>query len=174
MILIRAATEADIPDASRVKAKGWGTSYAESGSPDLLAAWTTPQHWWPDLKHAVENPDCYLYLACVGAFVVGIAHGRFRPTTYLASLHVLPDCRGRRIGVRLIGQVARAAVERQLVTLALDVVTTNSRAIAFYERLGAVPIQEHAADWASGITEVRMVIPDLADMVRRIDAVTSG
>lgn len=65
-----------------------------------------------------------------------------------------------------------AALQHESVDLALDVVTTNARAIRFYEELGAVPLQEFAADWAPCVTEVRMVVPDLAATVQRAAALT--
>lgn len=166
-IIVREATEADIADVSHVKAQGWATSYADSGTPELLATWSSPQHWLHGLEQSAEDPARFLFVAQDTASVVGFAQGDFGPTSYLASLHVLPRWRGQGIGARLMAQVAAAALERQSVELELDVVTTNHSAIAFYERLGAVGVQEHPADWATGVTETRMVMRDLADLARR-------
>lgn len=85
---------------------------------------------------------------------------------YLASLHVVPERRNQGIGALLMAHVARTAMHRGHDSLLLDVVATNLGAIALYERLGAVASGEHPAVWASGVTEVRMVVADLPSLVR--------
>jgi len=59
---------------------------------------------------------------------------------FLADLWVSEDARGRGLGPRLIGAVARRAEERWgAVFLRLAVYHTSPRARAFYDRLGFAP-----------------------------------
>ena len=166
MTVIRAAAAADVPQAAIVKARGWRTSYAEAVPPDLLAVFSDPGHWLTAMKRSLGSPEEFLLVADDGTAVVGMAQGTFAPEPYLASLHVVPERRNQGIGALLMAHVARTAMDRGHDSLLLDVVATNLGAIAFYARLGAVASGEHPAVWASGVTEVRMVVADLPSLVR--------
>ena len=64
---------------------------------------------------------------------------------YLEDLFVRPAFRRRGIGRRLLGEVARLAVERGCGRFEWSVLDWNESAIAFYKSLGAVPM----ADWTT-------------------------
>ena len=66
-----------------------------------------------------------------------------RPGLYLEDLYVREPARGHGIGLALLAQVARIAVERGCPRLDWAVLDWNSGAIDFYERLGARP----EVDW---------------------------
>lgn len=155
-----------------MKARGWRTSYSDVVPAELLAGFGEPAHWLDDMTRSATTPDRFLDIAIDGTTVVGMAQGRFRPRPYVSSLHVLPERRGGRIGARLMAGVAQAAIGRGHRELGLDVVTSNTRAIAFYERLGAIPVEEHPAAWADGVTELRMLVADLPELVRLVGANT--
>ncbi|MEP6942423.1 MAG: GNAT family N-acetyltransferase [Betaproteobacteria bacterium] len=62
---------------------------------------------------------------------------------YLEDLYVRPECRGRGYGRHLLVHLARIAVERGCGRLEWSVLDWNTRAIGFYEALGATVL----ADW---------------------------
>ncbi len=68
-----------------------------------------------------------------------------RPGIYLEDLFVKPEWRGRGFGRALLEHVARVAVERDCGRLEWAVLDWNVDAIRFYERLGAVPLD----DWTT-------------------------
>jgi GNAT superfamily N-acetyltransferase len=65
-----------------------------------------------------------------------------KPGLYLEDLYVVPERRGLGLGRRLLGELARLAVERGCGRLEWSVLKWNAPAIGFYERLGAVPMSE--------------------------------
>lgn len=65
-----------------------------------------------------------------------------RPGIYLEDLFVRPDVRGRGVGVRLLGELARLAVARGCGRLEWSVLDWNEPAIGFYRALGAEPQDE--------------------------------
>lgn len=68
-----------------------------------------------------------------------------RPGLYLEDLFVSPDFRGRGIGRALLLHLARLAVARGCGRLEWSVLDWNAPAIAFYQRLGARPLD----DWTT-------------------------
>jgi GNAT superfamily N-acetyltransferase len=65
-----------------------------------------------------------------------------KPGIYLEDLFVKPELRGHGIGQALLSELARLAVERGCGRLEWSVLTWNTPAIGFYEKLGAVPMKE--------------------------------
>ncbi|MBI4526748.1 MAG: GNAT family N-acetyltransferase [Deltaproteobacteria bacterium] len=65
-----------------------------------------------------------------------------RPGLYLEDLFVVPTHRGRGIGRKLLAYVAHLAVSRDCGRLEWAVLDWNTRAIRFYERLGAKTMSE--------------------------------
>jgi GNAT superfamily N-acetyltransferase len=65
-----------------------------------------------------------------------------RPGIYLEDLFVVPERRGLGLGRRLLAALAALAVERGCGRLEWSVLKWNAPAIGFYERLGAVPMEE--------------------------------
>lgn len=55
------------------------------------------------------------------------------------GIFVAPEARGRGVGSALLGAVVGEAAARGLSAVRLDVIDTNPRARAFYERLGFAP-----------------------------------
>lgn len=75
-------------------------------------------------------------------------HGK--PGIYLEDLFVLPRFRGLGVGLRLIAQVAKVAVERGCARFEWSVLDWNAPAIGFYRRLGAVGMDEWTVQRVSG------------------------
>jgi GNAT superfamily N-acetyltransferase len=96
------------------------------------------------------NPRFDVFLAEVDGDIAGYAfvfetYSTFlaMPTLYLEDLFVLPQFRGRRIGYALMLHLAHEALWRGCGRLEWAVLDWNSRAIDFYERLGA----RHLKEW---------------------------
>ena len=64
------------------------------------------------------------------------------PGLYLEDLFVLPDARGSGIGRRLLGYLAKKAVELGCCRIEWAVLNWNEPAVRFYEGLGAEPMNE--------------------------------
>lgn len=65
-----------------------------------------------------------------------------RPGLYLEDLYVRPEFRGEGVGRALLVRLARLARERGCGRLEWWVLDWNEPAIRFYERLGAVPMDD--------------------------------
>ncbi len=61
---------------------------------------------------------------------------------YLEDLYVLPDCRGRGCGRAILQRLAQIAMERGCKRLEWQCLKWNAPSIAFYQSLGAVPMDE--------------------------------
>ena len=95
------------------------------------------------------QPAAYALVAEVDETVVGLAlyfrsfstwegvHG-----IYLEDLYVAPEQRGHGLGKALLAALARIAVERGYARLEWAVLNWNQPSIDFYDRLGAVPMDE--------------------------------
>ncbi len=59
---------------------------------------------------------------------------------WLNDLYVRPEARGQAIGRRLIVEIARVAQAEQRTSVTWGVVARNTRALAFYEKLGALDL----------------------------------
>ena len=73
-----------------------------------------------------------------------------RPGIYLEDLFVFPEHRGRGLGRRLLGHLARVALERGFGRVEWAVLDWNSDAIRFYQSLGAEPMAEWTTFRLSG------------------------
>lgn len=103
------------------------------------------------------RPYAEAALACAGAEVAGFAlwfhnFSTFtgRPGLYLEDLYVRPDHRGRGLGEALLRHLARVAVARGCARFEWAVLDWNSRAIDFYRKLGAVPMDDWTVYRVSG------------------------
>lgn len=65
-----------------------------------------------------------------------------QPGIFLEDLFVKPEGRGKGVGYALLSALARLAVERNCGRLEWNVLDWNELAIAFYRKIGAVPMDE--------------------------------
>lgn len=65
-----------------------------------------------------------------------------RPGIYLEDLFVKPEARGKGIGQKMLGYLARLAKSRKCGRLEWWVLDWNENAISFYKRLGAKAMDE--------------------------------
>jgi GNAT superfamily N-acetyltransferase len=73
-----------------------------------------------------------------------------RPGLYLEDLFVRPAYRGRGYGEALLRHLARIAVDRGCARFEWSVLDWNEPALAFYRKLGAVPMDEWTVQRVSG------------------------
>ncbi len=73
-----------------------------------------------------------------------------RPGLYLEDLFVRPDFRGYGYGEALLRHLARVAVEHGCARFEWSVLDWNEPAIAFYRKLGAVPLDDWTVQRVSG------------------------
>jgi GNAT superfamily N-acetyltransferase len=96
-----------------------------------------------------KNPGAEVLMARLGNEPVGFAlffhnYSTFRaqPGIYLEDLYVRPAYRGRGFGEALLSRVAQLAVARGCGRFEWSVLDWNQRAIDFYKKLGAVPLND--------------------------------
>jgi GNAT superfamily N-acetyltransferase len=65
-----------------------------------------------------------------------------RPGIYLEDLYVTPEARGHGCGKALLARLAQIALERESGRVEWAVLDWNAPSIAFYESIGAVPLDE--------------------------------
>jgi GNAT superfamily N-acetyltransferase len=98
-----------------------------------------------------SQPRAEVLLARVGDAVAGFAlffHNfstfRGKPGVYLEDLFVRPRFRGTGCGQLLLRHLAALALQRGCARMEWAVLNWNQRAIDFYRKLGAVPLDEWA------------------------------
>jgi GNAT superfamily N-acetyltransferase len=103
------------------------------------------------------RPDAEVVIAYVNEEPAGFAlffhnYSTFlgRRGLYLEDLFVKPPFRGHGVGQRLLGHLARLAVERGCGRLEWAVLDWNAPAIRFYESLGARPMNDWTVYRLSG------------------------
>jgi len=135
-VTIRPAGDADRQAIAKLHAASWRDSYADVIAPDYLAAVDAnmTRHW---SGLALGAGD--LLLLAEADEPVGFILAWDGEPAWVNTLHVLPQHRSAGIGLALMAEAARRFRARGRSSLYLDVLTTNTRAIAFYRRLGGVP-----------------------------------
>jgi len=93
---------------------------------------------------AAEALLAYLDEECVGMAPFFRVYSTFRAEAglYLEDLFVKPHARGKGAGFALLRRVAQIAIERGWGRVEWGVLDWNKSSIAFYKKLGAVPMDE--------------------------------
>ncbi len=89
-----------------------------------------------------------------------------RPGLYLEDLFVRPAFRGRGYGEALLRHLARVTVERGCARFEWSVLDWNEPAIAFYRKLGAVPMDDWTVQRVSGDALLALAASDEQGGVR--------
>ncbi len=136
--MIREATRDDIPEILRLVhalATYEREPDAVEATPELYARWLFPPH---------AAPSAYVLIAEDAGRVVGMAlwfptfsTWTGRPGIWLEDLYVEEEARGGGHGLALMRELARICRERGWARLDWSVLTWNTPAIEFYERIGA-------------------------------------
>jgi GNAT superfamily N-acetyltransferase len=147
--MIRPATTADIPTIARL-IRGLA-EYERLAHAVTLQEEQLAQHLFG------ARPYAEVLMAEESERVVGIAlffhnYSTFRgqPGIYLEDLFVQPEYRGRGHGKALLLALAGLAVERQCARVEWAVLNWNEPAIEFYQKLGAMPMNEWTTYRLSG------------------------
>ena len=80
------------------------------------------------------------------------------------GIFVAPEARGRGVGARLLDAIAQEATARGYAELRLDVIDSNTRARALYEREGFTAIGSQPMGWLGPVFGFRSA----TTMVRRL------
>jgi len=88
-----------------------------------------------------------------------------RPGLYLEDLYVLPHLRGKGIGKALLVCLAKIAKERNCGRFEWAVLDWNEPSIAFYKKLGAIPLDDWTTFRVTGkaldeLAETRLKVKD--------------
>ena len=103
---------------------------------------------WEAARWEAQVAEFATFVAVVEGRDVGVARGaahRIRDVRELISMFVVPAARRQGIGARLIDSVAAWATAAGATALVLDVIETNTPAIALYERNGFQQLDEGPA-----------------------------
>lgn len=96
-----------------------------------------------------DRPAAEVIIASVGGEPAGFALFFHNYSTFLAQrgiyledLFVKPEARSRGVGLALLSELARIAIERDCGRLEWAVLDWNQLAIDFYKRIGAKPLDD--------------------------------
>jgi GNAT superfamily N-acetyltransferase len=81
-----------------------------------------------------------------------------KPGIYLEDLFVKPEHRGKGYGKRLLGYLAKLAVQRDCGRLEWSVLDWNTPAIDFYRAIGAEPMSEWTVQRMTGPVLTRFAV----------------
>ncbi|MFD9519100.1 GNAT family N-acetyltransferase [Streptomyces sp. NPDC059979] len=151
---IRTGRRSDVAEVAALHAESWRKAYADIMPSSFLAG--------PLLENRLElwfgrldepHPGAALFVVEEAADMVGFAYvipqsdGRL----LLDNLHARPGRTGSGIGGRLLEHaLAWAADEHPGSSVYLEVLRANTRAIAFYERHGALRTDERVCRFEQG------------------------
>ncbi|QUD86453.1 GNAT family N-acetyltransferase [Phenylobacterium montanum] len=171
-IAIVPAGPSDAAELARVHVQAWRETYPGILPRGYLERMSAPLHarrWRARLMRmneitlAAEGPDG----------LVGYASGQWsrRGGEYegeVTTLYVLKAAQGSGLGRALLVGVARALADEGARSLVVWVLRENSRARAFYERLGGVAQETRAEQVAGGaVPAVAYRWPDIGTLARR-------
>ncbi len=148
-LVLRAAVRADVPrilDLIRALAEYEKLSHDCVATEDALAATLFGEHPAAEVviaEYAGEAAGFALFFTSYSTFLA-------RPGLYLEDLFVYPQRRGLGVGLALMRHLARLAVARGYGRFEWSVLDWNAPAIAFYRRLGAVPMDDWTVQRLSG------------------------
>jgi GNAT superfamily N-acetyltransferase len=140
-IRIVPATEPDLPvilDLIRALAEYEKLTHAVTATPERLrntlfgprpAAEVLLAHW---------DGECAGFAVFFATYSTFLA----QPGLYLEDLYVKPHLRGKGIGLALLKHLAEIAAERGCGRFEWEVLNWNQPSIQFYQKLGAVPLDD--------------------------------
>ncbi|MGH7581773.1 MAG: GNAT family N-acetyltransferase [Gemmatimonadales bacterium] len=112
---------------------------------------------------AADPPHAEVVIAEIDGSTAGFAlffhnYSTFhcRRGLYLEDLYVRPEFRRRGVGTELLRHLARLAVDRSCARLEWWVLGSNTEAVAFYRKLGAVAMSDWTVQRVTGPTLRRL------------------
>jgi ribosomal protein S18 acetylase RimI-like enzyme len=136
MVEVRSMTPADAEAASALLHGSWLTTYGPIMGIERARQASAARHTPATLSAELADPKNAAFVAQVGGEIVGYALARLRDggVVYIDRLHVLPSQFGRGVADRLMQASVDAFPGHMSITL--DVLVGNDRAIAYYRRHG--------------------------------------
>ena len=140
-VSIRPAIKNDYRDIAALHAKSWRQNYRGTFSDHFLDSEVLEDRLtvW---KKRLENPkkNQFIYIAEIEnsfvAFVCAYIDDDSKYGTLIDNLHVDSKFIGRRIGEKLMIEASLFLEKQDKASIYLWVLTSNTKAISFYERLG--------------------------------------
>ncbi|MEV7773024.1 GNAT family N-acetyltransferase [Kitasatospora sp. NPDC086791] len=157
-VLVRPRRADDLPDCVRVLGVVHSADHYPADWPDHPAAWLTPDGLlaaW--IAESDGRPAGHVGLARSGPGDLAPAlwsrrtGGRPELTAVIGRLYVAPGARGHHLGARLLACAVTHARALGLHPV-LDVLATDTAAVALYRRLGWTHLGSGDQQWASGRT----------------------
>jgi ribosomal protein S18 acetylase RimI-like enzyme len=140
-ILVRFATQADLPQIAHIARVTWDITYRETiavqNRREFLERAYTPEN----LAGAINGAGHWFYVAEWDGKVVGFGHylrryHRRQARAELVRLYVLPECQDVGIGTAILKTGFTALAKAKIEQCFVSVQTSNTRARKFYERHG--------------------------------------
>lgn len=112
-----------------------------------------------DVKNAIfrEKPYAECRLAFLDEIPVGFCLFFYnfstflgKPGLYLEDLYVKPEYRNAGVGKRILSHLAQVAIEKDCGRFEWSVLDWNEPSIAFYRKIGAVPMDEWTVQRVTG------------------------
>jgi GNAT superfamily N-acetyltransferase len=172
----RKGMEAVVTEQSDIGAPGLRLRFAREDDVDVVLGFIQELADYEKLSHEVVADEATLHRSLFGdrqvaEVLIAEYHDALffhnfstflgRPGIYLEDLYVKPEARGRGIGKALLAYIARLATQRGCGRVEWWVLDRNRPAIEFYERLGAIPMDEWTVFRLTG-----EALEDLADVNR--------
>lgn len=162
-MIIRPAVDKDRQAISAIHAASWLDSYRDYLSPLYLGEIDERlgAHW-----AQLELGRHDLLLLAEDDAALGFILARDGEPCFINTLHVQPGRRSGGVGAALMVEAAGRMLAQGRGSAWLDVIDTNHRAIAFYQRLGGVPgpVKEKLVG-DTMVPNLRIDFPDLAAII---------
>lgn len=160
MVRIRAMTEADVPDVSAIRVRGWRSAYAgivPQGCLDAMDEAEDTAMRRDMLARTAGRVHNLVAVAEDGGTVGWAAFGPCRGEAYdtatgeLYALYLRPERIGAGIGRALTAEVISRSAEAGRTRLVLWVLADNARARRFYAAAGFAPDGAEMTDTYGGV-----------------------
>ena len=168
---VRNATKADLQQVSEIKVRNWEDTYGDLLEPAVLHPFLDTGVQLTEMGEKFAQPGTLLLVAEDGAGkVAGFALTFLddEPEPWLESLHVLRELRGSGVGTLLMRRTAERLIARGYTTMRLGVISGNSAAARFYDRLGGEMIGLEPVSWAPGVAHEIYRWADLTPLTRPV------
>ncbi len=141
---IRRAEAADAAALSHFAARLFRATYRDDTPADDLEAYVA-KAFRPDIQAAeIGDVEAAVFLATDGDAIAGYAHLVVSPSpadaSLLSRIYIDTAWRGQGLASRLLDAVVSECAARGVERLQLTVYEKNARAIAFYNKVGFVPV----------------------------------